>query len=171
MTGERLNSKLEAEGAEFLVLAHLLLEKIPAHKAYTGYPGYDLVAHNDAGDRTCRIQVKSRWATDFDGGFPIKNADGCDFVVLVALNRGIRYRKRATEEERRPKPPEMWVLPVKVVKRAREAETARLAERGTVDRYNKVFPKKDIPDLDRYASAFELIAEYLEGGPAAARKG
>jgi hypothetical protein len=45
------------------------------------------------GSKKLRIQVKSRWATDFDGGVPVKNLD-CDFVVFVALNRAYRYRRR-----------------------------------------------------------------------------
>lgn len=90
----RLDSRLENVGAEFLVLGHLLIEKIEAHKAYTNYPGYDIVAINPESERTCRIQVKSRWATDYNKRFPIKNFD-CDFVVLAALNRGYRgYRHK-----------------------------------------------------------------------------
>jgi hypothetical protein len=65
----RLDSRLEAEGAEFLVLAHLLIEGIQAIKAYTRFPGYDLIAADP------------------------ENLE-CDFVVLVALNRGFRYRRR-----------------------------------------------------------------------------
>jgi hypothetical protein len=68
----RLNSSLEAAGAEFLVLGLLLVEGIQASKAYTNFPGYDLVAVNPDRGLSCRIQVRSRWATDFDGGFPIK---------------------------------------------------------------------------------------------------
>jgi hypothetical protein len=93
---ERLDSKLEAEGAEFLMLAHLILDGIQATKAYTNHPGYDLLAVDPETDHVCRIQVKSRWATDYDRAFPIKNVD-CDFVVHVALNRGHRgYRRKAT---------------------------------------------------------------------------
>jgi hypothetical protein len=44
-----------------------------AYNAYTNYPGYDLLAVSKDAQRTCRIQVKSRWATDWDRGFPIKN--------------------------------------------------------------------------------------------------
>jgi hypothetical protein len=64
----RRDTRLESEGAEFLVLGQLLIAGVEAHKAYTRYPGYDLVAINPDRDRTCRIQVKSRWATDYDGG-------------------------------------------------------------------------------------------------------
>src|SRR5690606_34596974 len=52
----RLNSRLEAEGAEFLVLANLLIEGIYTTKAYTRYPGYDLVAADPNNGTSCRIQ-------------------------------------------------------------------------------------------------------------------
>src|SRR3954452_4745739 len=91
----RLDSRLEAEGAEFLVLAHLLIEGIQAIKAYTRFPGYDLIAADPDHGTSCRVQVKSRWATDYDRGFPLSNLE-TDFVVLVALNRGFRYQRRGT---------------------------------------------------------------------------
>jgi hypothetical protein len=89
----RLDSRLEAEGAEFLVLAYLLIEGIQAIKAYTRFPGYDLIAADPDNGTSCRIQVKSRWAKDYDRGFPLANLN-CDFVVLVALDRGFRYYRR-----------------------------------------------------------------------------
>lgn len=66
----RLDTSLESSGAEFLVLGHLLVEGIQAFKAYTNFPGYDLIATAPEQNRSCWVQVKSRWATDFDGGFP-----------------------------------------------------------------------------------------------------
>ncbi len=86
----RQDTKLEAEGAEFLVLGLLLIEGVHCFKAYTNFAGYDLVAIDAGTDRSARIQVKSRWATDYDRSFPIRNFD-CDFVVLAALNRGYRF--------------------------------------------------------------------------------
>ncbi len=92
---ERQDTKLESEGAEFLVLGNLLLEGISCFNAYTNFQGYDLVAVNPQTKRQARIQVKSRWATNYDRSFPIKNFD-CEFVVHVALNRGYRSRSVAT---------------------------------------------------------------------------
>ncbi len=91
---ERQDTKLESEGAEFLVLGNLLLEGISCFNAYTNFQGYDLVAVNPQTKRQARIQVKSRWATNYDRSFPIKNFD-CEFVVHVALNRGYRFGKQA----------------------------------------------------------------------------
>lgn len=88
----RLDTKLEAEAAEFLVLGRLLLEKIATFKAYVNYPNYDLISANADMNTSARIQVKSRFRTDWDG-FIIKNYD-CDFVVLAILNRGFDKPKK-----------------------------------------------------------------------------
>jgi hypothetical protein len=69
---KRLDTRLESEGAEFLVLGQLLIAGIEATKAYRNFEGFDLYASNPTAGKTCRIQVKRRWATDH-GGFPIKN--------------------------------------------------------------------------------------------------
>jgi hypothetical protein len=106
----RLDTSLEAEGAEYLVLGRLLLEGIQSFKAQTNFPGYDLIATNPERNKSCRIQVKSRWATDYDGGFLMRQFD-CDFVVLAVLNRGYRYRKKATETDSGVRPPEFYVFP------------------------------------------------------------
>jgi hypothetical protein len=146
---ERLDSKLEAEGAEFLVLGLLLVEGIQAMKAYTRFPGYDLLAFNPENQRQARLQVKSRWATDYDRGFLIKNFDS-DFVVHVALNRGFRYRRRQTSTDDGLHPPLVYVFPVDVVKNAQRGSTA----------WSKVW-LRDIPDANDYIDKWELVREFL----------
>lgn len=42
----RLDTKLESDAAEFLVLGRLLLERVPTYKSYVNYPGYDFIAVN-----------------------------------------------------------------------------------------------------------------------------
>jgi hypothetical protein len=42
----RLDSSLEAIGAEFLVLGQLLIQGIQCYKSYVNHPGYDLIATN-----------------------------------------------------------------------------------------------------------------------------
>lgn len=103
----RQNTKLESEGAEFLVLGQLLTNGIPSYKAYTNMAGYDIVATNPDRNTSARIQVKSRWRTGAEG-FIIKRFD-CDFVVVVLLNRGSKDGKAKVL------PPEFYVLPVKAV--------------------------------------------------------
>ena len=149
----RKDTRLEAEGAEFLVLGQLLIAGIEAHKAYTRYPGYDLVALNPEKDRTCRIQVKSRWATDYDGGFLIKNFE-CDFVVHAALNRGYSYRRPKTQEGS-VQSPVFWVIPAKVAEEAQYAASS----------WGKVYIRH-IPDHEQYREAWPLIRDFL-GLPAA----
>lgn len=114
--GERLNTRLEWQGAEFLVLAHLLIEGIEAYKPYVNHPGYDIVALNPNANKLARISVKSRWATNRAGHFPLNSLD-CDFVIHVALNRGERRQKRTitTKVEQA----QIFVLPIAVCQQAR----------------------------------------------------
>jgi hypothetical protein len=56
---QRLDTKLEAEAAEFFVLGHLLLERILAFKAYVNFPGYDLIATDADSNTSARLQVKN----------------------------------------------------------------------------------------------------------------
>ena len=145
----RLDSKLEAEGAEFLVLGNLLVEAITAHKTYTNMPGYDLVAVDPEYSTIARIQVKSRWATDYDGGFLIRNMD-CEFVVFVAHNRGYRYRKKGRLEDDGRRSPEYYVFPVRVLKDAPRTK-----------KWGKLF-LRHIPDVEAYKDRWDLIRDYLE---------
>lgn len=146
----RLDTSLESSGAEFLVLGHLLIEGIQAFKAYTNFPGYDLIATQPEQNCSCRIQIKSRWATDFDGGFPIKNFD-CDFVVFVALNRGYRYRRKATAAESGRRDPQCFIFPVQVIQSAQAPNS----------QWGKVF-LRHIDDLAHYENAWNLVAEFLD---------
>lgn len=146
---QRQDTKLESEGAEFLVLGTLLVEGISCFKAYVNFPGYDLVAINPENSRTARIQVKSRWATNYDRSFPIKNFE-CEFVVHVALNRGYRFGKQGKGSDTGVKDPLYYVFPVAVVKAAQNAN----------DKWGKV-TITNIPGHEGYCNAWQLIAEYL----------
>ena len=78
----RQKTNLESTGAEYLVIGHLLIERIQAFKSPENNPQYDVIATNPEAGASVRIQVKSRWATNFDRGFPIKNFNS-EFVVLI----------------------------------------------------------------------------------------
>jgi hypothetical protein len=146
----RQDTKLESEGAEFMVLGQLLIEGIHCFKAYTNFAGYDLVAVNPETRKSARIQVKSRWATDYDHSFPIKNFD-CDFVVLVALNRGYRFGKAKSESpEDGRKPPQFYCFPIEVVSSAQ----------NKTDKWGKVHIRK-ISKLESYESAWHLVSQFL----------
>ncbi|MFI5355169.1 MAG: hypothetical protein ACHQX0_06115, partial [Desulfobaccales bacterium] len=113
----RLNTKLESEAAEFLVLGHLLLEGISAFKAYTNFPGYDLIAADAANNTSARIQVKSRYRTNYDGF--IINKFNCDFVVLTLLNRG--YSNGPDKNgDIGIKAPEFYVMPTDYILQVRD---------------------------------------------------
>lgn len=144
------NTKLESEGAEFLVLGHLLIEGISCFKAYVNFPGYDLVAVNPETGKVARIQVKSRWATDYDSSFPIKNYD-CEFVVHAALNRGYRFRKKPKRAPDGPGTPVFYVFPVDVVREARNPRS----------KWGKT-NIRNIPMYEGYRSAWHLIGDYLQ---------
>ena len=138
----KLNTKLEAEGAEFLVLGHLLLRRIAAYKTYTNMPGYDLVATRPESNKSAMIQVKSRWRTNAPG-FIIKNLDS-DFVVVVLLNRGSKDGKAQV------RPPEYYVFPISVIESA-----PRSKDWGKVN-FNK------IPDCAQYKDAWHLIVKFMK---------
>ena len=150
MKEKKQDTKLESQGAEFLVLGHLLIEGISAYKAYINFPGYDLMAVNPDTRRVARLQVKSRWATNYDRSFPIKNFD-CDFVIHVALNRGYAFGKEPTAMDAGVKPPEFYIFPVDVVKAAQNIDNS----------WGKVQIRK-IPDLDNYREKWGLIRDFLK---------
>lgn len=143
------NTKLESEGAEFLVLGLMLIEGIPCYKAYINFPGYDLVAFNSSTGKISRLQVKSRWATNYDKSFPIKNFD-CDFVIHVALNRGYSFGRKATEADSGIKSPEFYVFPVDVVRNAQYSNS----------NWGKIRITK-INDFHVYKENWKLIKSFL----------
>ena len=140
-----------------MVLGQLLVRGVHATKGYTRLPGWDLLATNVETGQTCRIQVKSRFATDYGGVFPIKNLDA-DFVVHVALNRGKQFAKAGKihhgPEDTGEKPPEFFVLPMEEVKKA--CDPAKMWGAS-----NKVYMHSAIPDWEQYRDAWHLILDYL----------
>jgi hypothetical protein len=146
----RLDTKLESEGAEFLVLGQLLVQRIPTYKTYTNMPGYDLLATNPATNRAARIQVKSRWRTGAPG-FLIKNFD-CEFVVVVRLNRGNKNGGGNVL------PPDFFVLPVSTVQAIHKPGN-----------WSKVF-FRDIEGLDGFRDNWQLVADFLAQAPVDAKQ-
>lgn len=143
----RLDTSLEANGAEFLVLGQLLLRKVVAYKAYMNFPGYDLLAVNPSQHRVCRIQVKSRIHSGA-AGFPLKNFD-CEFLIFTALNRGKPSKNAESTVAVPPSEPEFYVFPIDVLKQVHRDGN---------------FPKvllKDIPDPTSYLNRWDLILDYL----------
>jgi hypothetical protein len=137
----RLNTRLESEGAEFLVLGNLLIEGIAAYKTYTNMPGYDLVATDPENKTSARIQVKSRWRTNAPG-FLINNFD-CEFVVVCRLNRGSKDGKGIIKE------PEFFVFPTTFLQSVPRSES-----------WGKIM-LRHIPELESYRERWDLIREFL----------
>ena len=85
-------------GAEHLVMGYLMRRNILTYKAPPLNEGYDLICiHPDPrherkkGERErVRVQVKSRYATNCDRGFPVKeeSLDAFDFLIVAFLNIG-----------------------------------------------------------------------------------
>jgi len=143
----RKDTKLESEGAEFLVLGRLLLEKITAFKTYTNFPGYDLIATSANNNTSARIQVKSRFQTNWDG-FIIKNFE-CDFVVLVTLNRG--YSKPRKKGDTGIKEPDFYVFPISYINEVRDPN----------NKWGKIVRNR-LVDFEKFKDQWSLIATFLE---------
>jgi hypothetical protein len=87
--------------AEYLVMGYLMRRNILAYKAPSNNEGYDLICiHPDPRHKPgknevaqVRVQVKSRYATDCDRGFPVKETslDAFDFLIVAFLNIGKFY--------------------------------------------------------------------------------
>lgn len=138
---KRLDTRLESEGAEFLVLGQLLLHRIAAYKTYTNMPGYDLVATNPDVNTSAKIQVKSRSRTGATG-FPISNFD-CDFVVAAFLNRGSKDGRKAILT------PEYYVIPIDLIR--------SLPRDG---RWNKI-DLKQLPEREKFRENWSQIGTFL----------
>lgn len=143
---ERLDTKLESDAAEFLVLGRLLLERIPTYKSYVNYPGYDLIAVDQEKNTSARVQVKSRFCTDWDG-FIIQNRQ-CDFVVFAALNRSFARPKK--NGDKGIKEPEFYVMPISYVN----------AVRAPKNKWGKIV-KSRLAEIEQYRNAWNLIREFL----------
>ena len=98
-----------------------------------------------------RIQVKSRWATDFEGGFPIRNFD-CDFIVFVALNRGFRYRKKFADIQHGRQEPQCYIFPIRIIQAAQDPANT----------WGKVF-LRHIADIEQYVNNWSLVKAFLGG--------
>src|SRR2546426_11422005 len=98
---EFLRLPVVSASAEFLVMGYLMRRNILAYKAPPNNEGYDLICihpdprHKPQGDEAAqvRVQVKSRYATDCDRGFPVKEVslDAFDFLIVAFLNIGKFY--------------------------------------------------------------------------------
>lgn len=148
-------------GAEYLVMGYLMRRNILTYKAPPNNEGYDLICiHPDprhrpksGQDAQVRVQVKSRYQTDCDRGFPIKEAsfNAFDFVIVVFMNVGrffSQHNGRDGESE-----PEFYTLPRHIAKRYFDSSSIwkKVKLRG---REEELRPYQGTP-------GFEQIAERL----------
>ncbi|MBI4701687.1 MAG: hypothetical protein HY744_11105 [Deltaproteobacteria bacterium] len=142
-------------------MGHLLRRNVLTYKAPPGNEGYDLICihpdprhHPRRGQLAqVRVQVKSRYATDCDRGFPVKEAsiDACDFLVVAFLNIGNFYRGRDGSTGARE--PEFYTLPRAFIREHHDASTS----------WQKVRLRGLEGQIEKYKgeAGFELIAKKL----------
>lgn len=100
-----------------------------------------------------RVQVKSRYASDCDRGFPVKEVsfEAFDFLVVVFLNIGNFYRRK--EHAQRDGAPEYYTL-------SNEFIRAHHYKSATWQKVNLRSLQADIAPF-RDDQGFELIAKAL----------
>lgn len=158
---EFLRLPVVSAGAEFLVMGYLMRRNILTYKAPPNNEGYDLICiHPDPryqpqGDEVSqvRVQVKSRYATDCDRGFPVKEVslNAFDFLIVTFLNIGKFFGKNdgsSGSEE-----PEFYTLSNDFIRQHHDPTSS----------WQKVKLKKlqDVIEPFKNDLGFELIAKRL----------
>lgn len=148
-------------GAEYLVMRYLMRRNILTYKAPEGNEGYDLICihpeprYKPKGNERAqiRVQVKSRYATDCDRSFPIKQRalDAFDFLVVVFLNIGKFYG--AHDGSSGSDAPEFYTLTREVISQCHDVSSV----------WQRVRLKSLQAEIEPFKNeaGFELIAEAL----------
>jgi hypothetical protein len=99
-----------------------------------------------------RVQVKSRYATDCDRGFPVieRTLGAFDFLIVAFLNIGSFFRKsESIPDDRRD--PEFYTLPVDFIRRHHDKSSS----------WEKVRTRKLDIEMYKNDEGFEPIAQAL----------
>jgi len=154
---EFLRMPVVSHGAEFLVQGYLMRRNSLTYKAPPNNEGYDLICiHPDPRlvTKQIRVQVKSRYATDCDRGFPVKEKTfgAFDFVIAVFLNIGNFLSKKTLSSPEGRQGPEFYTFPVSFIREHHNKASS----------WEKVRLKN--LDIQRHKNdqGFELIAEALD---------
>lgn len=150
-----------AASSEYLVMGYLMRRNILAYKAPQNNEGYDLICIHPNPRHTpknqelaqVRVQVKSRYATDCDRGFPVKEAsfDAFDFLIVVFLNIGKFSGKNDGSQGEREI--EFYTLPNQFIRQHHNKSSS----------WQKVRLKAVEKEIEEYKSeqGFEQIAKAL----------
>ena len=148
-------------GAEYLVMGYLMRRNILAYKAPPNNQGYDLICihpdpnHRPAPDELAQVklQVKSRYATDCNRAFLVKESslDSFDFLIVAFLNIGKFFGNNDGMTGQRE--PELYTLTREFIRRHHEANSA----------WPKVQLKRLQAEIEPFKgeAGFELIAQKL----------
>jgi len=144
-----------AYGAEYLVIGYLMRRNILAYKAPPNNAGYDIICiHPDPkkSGKQIRIQVKSRYQTDCDRSFPMKEKSlaAFDYLIVVFHNIGYYYRKKTILEGYAQ--PEFYTLPIDFIK---------AHYKKTKSGWIRVRTQGKVRERYRNEKGFEIIAKDL----------
>lgn len=147
-----------SHGAEFLVQGYLMRRNILTYIAPPNNEGYDLICihpNPKVKSKQLRIQVKSRYATDCNRAFPVKEKsfEAFDYLTIVFLNIGYYYKKNKSSVEGR-REIEFYTLPISLIKKYHDKKTS----------WEKVSLRGLDFDLEEYKNekGFENIAKSLD---------
>ena len=158
---EFLRLPVVSAGAEYLVMGHLMRRNVLAYKAPPNNEGYDLLCiHPDPNHRPTpdelpqvKVQVKSRYATDCDRGFPVKEArlGAFHFLIVAFLNIGKFFGGHDGSTGGRE--PDFYTLPSDFIRQHHERSSS----------WQKVRLKGLETEIEQFKNdlGFELIARKL----------
>mgnify|MGYP001769861847 CR=1 FL=1 len=148
-------------GAEYLVMGYLMRRNILTYKAPPNNEGYDLICIHpnpryipkNKEKAQLRIQVKSRYATDCNKGFPLKekSLDAFDYLIAVFMNIGKYYGKHTGEDG--DDDIEFYTLPNEFIRKHHNKSTT----------WEKVMLKPLLNEIEIYKNekGFEYISKEL----------
>jgi len=151
---KRLDTKLFSNGAEFLVMAKLLLTNIQTYKSYVNFEGYDLVCVNPIKNISAKIQIKSKNFLN-DTSFYLNSDDKAkpDFYVFVQTNSIKKEKEKYILISDNKKEPMLYVLDLKTVETLRKQD-----KKGT---YYLSISETQFTERDLYLNNWNMIKKFL----------